>query len=297
MRQYFVIPALFTVLLSASCHSTKHSGKSAGMPGTWQATPIVVDADSKDWPSPYPNYDSKSFVGYATSNDKQYLYVTMETGDEYTEMKILKAGMTMWIDTAGGKGQSLAIHYPLPDDNEPFEMDRSKEKQGGQTGYDNKLRSQDFTLKVKRSVGNATQLTVEGLPYCSGGFAITQTNPCGIQVRIGVDEYKELIWEAAIPFKALYGKDTLTRADAGRPISVCFSIKGFKKPKSSGDSGAGNGMSNGGGAGGHGGGMGGGGRGMGGKGGGQGQRNGTDPKEQLYETTRTYKYFGLAYQQ
>lgn len=265
------------------------------MPGTWQAQPIVIDADSKDWPSPYPNYDSKGMIGYATSNDDKYLYVTMETGDEYTQMKVLKAGMTVYIDTDGGKGQGFAIQYPLPDDNEPFEMERTQERKQSGSSYESKLIHRDFTQKVQRAIADANQMTIEGGLRCSGGFAITQSNPCGIKVKIGVDEYKELIWEAAIPFKALYNKDVITKQDAGRPISVCFAIKGFKKQKSGGSDNAGGAGSPGNGMASRTAGMGGGGR--GGRGGNQGALNGTDPKEKLYENTKTYKYFGLAYQQ
>ncbi len=93
MRHSFILcTVLAGSLAGMSCNSSKHSGKNGGVPGTWQATPIVIDADSKDWPSPYPNYDSKALIGYATSNDKKYLYITMETGDENTEMKVLKEG-------------------------------------------------------------------------------------------------------------------------------------------------------------------------------------------------------------
>jgi len=275
---------------SVSCNSSKHAGKKGGMPGTWQATPIVIDADSKDWPSPYPNYDSKALIGYATSNDKRYLYITMETGDENTEMKVLKEGVTVIIDTTGGKEQTLAIHYPLPDESEePFEVDNNRK-----TAYSIKGIKGDLSQKIKRTAADASQMTIEGRTLCSGGFAITQNNPCGIKVKIGVDEYKELIWEAAIPFSAIYGKDTLTKADAGRAISVCYAIKGFKKPKTNNSDNGSSGMGQGGGQG-----MGGGGR-MGG-GGGRGnktpQRNGTDPRELMYENTRTWKFFGLAYQQ
>ncbi len=111
--------------------------------------------------------------------------------------------------------------------------------------------------------------------------------------KIGLDEYKELIWEAAIPFSAIYNRDTLTKQDAGRAISVCYSIKGFKKPKTNSDNGT-SGMGQGGGQG-----MGGmrGGGGGGGRGNKTPQRNGTDPRELMFENTHTWKHFGLAYQQ
>src|ERR1700733_16221077 len=93
-----------SILSILSCGSSHHSGKGkAVLPGTWQPEPIVIDGDSKDWPSPYPNYDAKAMVAYATSNDKENLYITMETGDELTQIKILKQGMIVSIDTSGNK--------------------------------------------------------------------------------------------------------------------------------------------------------------------------------------------------
>ncbi len=84
MHNRFLAGALLAIVVtSSSCNSSKHSGKShSSVPGTWQAEPIVIDGDSKDWPSPYPNYDSKAMVAYATSNDRKNLYLTVETGDE-----------------------------------------------------------------------------------------------------------------------------------------------------------------------------------------------------------------------
>ncbi len=139
----------------------------------------------------------------------------------------------------------------------------------------------------------ANQVSFEGFGVCSCGFMITQNNACGIKVIARIDEYKELVWEAVVPFKAIYHRDSITEADANRPISVCFAVKGLKHAdsKSSENSGssANNSMS--------GGGMGGGGRGMGGGGRGGGKsQSASNPMEHLYENTKTWKFFGIAYQ-
>jgi hypothetical protein len=295
---------LCALLSLQACSGSKHSNKDKKLPGDWQQTPIVVDGDSKEWPSPYPNYDSKAMVAYATSNDRDNLYITVETGDDYTQMKILKAGLTVWIDTSGGKEQSMAINYPLPDDNEPYNPD-AKDGQSSSGSYSSsysstasessQLRSAACDNKIRRALEDASQLTLTGFPNCNGGFAIAQTNACGIKVRIALDEYKELIWEASIPFKTLYGKDQITKADMGKPISVCFAVKAFKKESST----HGNDVSNSAGGMGSGGHMGGGG--MGGGGGRGGGRHGNmgsqdNPKDHLYESTKTWKQFGLAFQ-
>jgi len=289
----------FTISLSIfiySCGGTRHS-KDKKMPGTWQAQPIVIDGKSDDWPSPYPSYDSKALVGYATSNDRDNLYVTIETGDEYTMMKILKQGLTVWIDTEGNKAQEVAIHFPIKDENDPIEIPAVKDKKTFNEAA-TQLHSRDLSQKIKTGLSDATQITFEGFKSCNGGYLVKEKNPCGIIVRIGIDEYKELIWEASIPFKAIYGKEHINKNDEGKPISVGIFVKGFKKPASSGDNAStaenrGGGM---GGSGMRGGGMGGGGmRGGGGRGGSR-SSSGTNARDAMFESTKTWKQFGIAYQ-
>lgn len=292
MRKYIAGgSAVLLLILAISCGSSKHSKSADALPGTWQAQPIAIDGDSKDWPSPYPNYDSKAMVGYATSNDKYYLYITMESGDEMTEMKILKQGMTVSIDTSGEKEPGFNINYPLPNDNDPLEMTKHSA-----FGEGNKLHPEGrWEPIINKSAKEANQYTLDGFIKCNGGYMVSQTTACGIKVILKIDEYKELVWEAAIPFKAIYGKDSINEKDAGKPISVCFAVNRFKHPETKAENNAGStNNSMGGGSMRGGGARGGGGRSGGGKGG--GRNPSSDPLEHLYESTKTWKHFALAYQ-
>ena len=282
-----------SILSILSCGSSHHSGKGkAVLPGIWQPEPIVIDGDSKDWPSPYPNYDAKAMVAYATSNDKENLYITMETGDELTQIKILKQGMIVSIDTSGKKEPQFNINYPLQNDNDPLELPKgaknplSPEAQHIGTMLDK---------QIDKSAQDATQYTLDGFGPCNGGFMVSQTSSCGIKVKVRIDEYKELVWEAVVPFKAIYNKDQITQNDLGKPISVCFAVKAFKKETKNADNSSTD-MNQGAGSNGMGGGhtMGGGGRGGGGRGGGHGVTE--NPMDHLYENSKTWKQFGLAYQ-
>ena len=272
------------VVLSASCSIFHKNKKPRLLPGTWQATPIVIDGDSKDWPSPYPNYDAASLVAYATSNDKYNLYITMESGDELVQMKVLKRGMVVSIDTGGKKDPQLHINYPLENDNDPLEMMKDDK-----SAYKSKHIDHQLDGKIDKNLREATQFSTEGFIECNGGYMISQPTPCGIKIRARIDEYKELVWEAVIPFKAIYGVDTISAQYAGKPISVCFAVKAFKNPGSKqpaeNNSGMNNNMSA------RGGGRGGG----GGKGGGS-RAPAEDPMQHLYESTKTWKVFGIAYQ-
>ena len=257
------------------------------MPGTWQAQPITIDGDSKDWPSPYPNYDAKAMVAYATANDKENLYITMETGDEMTQMKILKLGMTVSIDTSGKKEPEFTMNYPLP--NEDLEIPKR-----GDAGSNNEEAhfGRSTQQKISKATREANQFSLDGFGACNGGYLVTQTTRCGIKIRMSIDEYKEMVWEAVIPFKALYNRDTIDATYLGKPISVCFAVKGFKHPDAKGSESSNTGMNNG---------MGGGmnssqrgGRG-GSRSGGAARGVASNPMEHLYESTKTWKQFGLAW--
>ncbi len=286
MHRIKIFFCFFILLLvsSISCTLFKHKKSIAVLPGTWQITPIVIDGDCKDWPSPYPNYDSKSMVAYATSNDNNYLYVTMQTGDELTQMKILKMGMTVSIDTNGKKSPQFNINYPLQNDNTMLiDMPASNEKQ--KNDLHPSISTKQRIQKINAMAKEANQFALDGFTNCNGVYMLSQTTACGIKVKLSIDEYKELVWEAAIPFKVIYNKDTLSMADAGKPISVCFAVKGVAKPSSKSNetaqttpmaSNAAGGRSNS----------------M--KGGGGGFNNSSsDPNFHLYESTKTWKQFGL----
>jgi hypothetical protein len=282
--------AILASVLLASCSALKHSGKAPKlMPGTWQLQPIVIDGDCTDWPSPYPNYDAKAMVAYATSNDAENLYITMQTGDPLTQVKILKRGMTVSIDTSGRKDPTFNINYPLPNERDLADLftqdDRPSRNGAPQL-------SRQFSQKLEKEAEEASQFSIDGLGKCNGGYMVSQTIPCGIVVKVRIDEYKQLVWEAVVPFKAIFNKPTIDAYDAGKGLSVCFAVKGFKSASKGNDNSPSTmGNTN-----------------MGGSGMGAGGRpNSTpmgasvnspakdNPMQRLYESTKTWKHFAIAW--
>ncbi len=279
--------SIFLLLLGlGACKTLKHSGKIKVMPGTWQATPINIDGDCTDWPSPYPNYDADAMVAYATSNDKENLYITMQTGDALTQIKILKQGMTVSIDTGGKKAPTFVISFPLQNDDDLSELFAQ-----GQNGSSQHL-SRQFNQKVQKSAEGANQFSLEGFQGCNGGYMVSQSIPCGVLVKVRIDEYKQLVWEAKVPFRALYGTEHITPAYSGKPISVCYSVKGFKAPSTKSNDAtpmnSGNNM---------------GAAGMNATGRLNSMPSGVtpaaanaNPMQRLYESTKTWKHFAIAWQ-
>lgn len=283
----YILINISIIMFIVSCASSKMGGKKQNIvDGTWSPQPVIIDGDSKDWPSPYPNYDAKAMVAYATCNDYENLYVTMQTGDELTQMKILKQGMTLSIDTNGKKEAPFHINYPLPNDNDPTDVTTEEIKVSARDATDG--RSGRWEKRIHKSADQANQLSIDGFKDCNGGYTIAQTNACGIKVRVRIDEYKELVWEACIPLKSIYGRQ-VTIADAGKPLGICFAVKGFKKPaeKNTDNNTAGTNMN----------GSMPSGVGMNSRmnnGSGRQGRPANDPMQQFYETTKTWKFFRIA---
>jgi len=300
MRKIF-LPAviiLSLIITTISCKSSKHSTVKRTKPGTWQVQPITVDGYNNDWPSPYPEYDDKAQLGYAVSNDKNNLYITVETGDPATQLKIIREGLTVWIDKKGEKNEQTAINFPIP--NETKESGSTGQGGGayGQSSAQQQKQRMDLEDRVKRALAGANEYSLQGFKSCNLQFPLLENDSCGIVVRMAIDSDNELVWEAVVPFKTFYSKAELTRPDRGRAISVCFETTAMKRP-------AGQGNHSGGGNGGGGmrpsigmGGMGGMGMRMGGGGshGNRNNQNANDPMEAAYKSTKTWKQVGLAFQ-
>jgi hypothetical protein len=290
----FLVPFLLL-----SCSNSKYAGIKR-VPGTWQATPVIIDGSNKDWPSPYPEYDEKAQLGYAVSNDKDNLYITVETGDPATQLKILRNGLTVWIDKTGEKNEETAINYPIPDEaaEEGHQAGKKPSPREWQGGGQDKIRM-ELEDRVRKEITGANEFSLQGFKGCNMQFQLMEKDSCGIMVRMNIDADNELVWEAVVPFKAFYSKQEIDKRDKGKPISICFETVGLKKPASQG--GGGNGHGGGGmrpgmgiGMGGIGMRMGGGGMRGGNREGGQGQAS--NMMEPAYKSTRSWKRTGIAFQ-
>ncbi len=154
-------------------------------------------------------------LGYAVSNDKENLYITVETGDLATELKILKNGLTVWIDRKGEKGEVTAINYPIPvqgnDDDAHQRPARGQWQQGSNGSGGGGSSAQDkqrmeLEDKVRKMLPDANEYSLQGFKSCNLQYPIMEKDSCGVFVRVGIDDENEMVWEAVVPFKSFYFK-------------------------------------------------------------------------------------------
>jgi len=82
------------------------------MNSTRPAQPVSVDGMESEWEGALVPIKDKNFT-LGLSNDDEYLYVSMVTGNRPLQMQMLTRGLTVWFDRSGSKGKSLGIHFPL----------------------------------------------------------------------------------------------------------------------------------------------------------------------------------------
>lgn len=291
---YRTMLLLVIVLSLAACSSSKKTvddRNNATGKGTWQQQKVIADGNSKEWDKNNISFDADSKVAYEITNDDTNMYVLIITTDHTSQTKILRAGMSVFIDPAGKKSETVAVHFPIGsgDAQGMGEGPGAVTEQQGQPGD-----KPDLQQMRAKALINANQYNLSGFSKGNGGYGINQENAAGVSVKINIDSTGEMVYEAVIPMQSLMQRAFTVRP--GTLISVGFKINALPKPTMSGGGsgygggggmrGAGGGMR---GGGMRSGGMGGGMRGGGGYGGTSGGRNYT-ARQQLFKEVKVWKH-------
>jgi len=262
---------------------------------SWQTTPVVVDGKLSEWQAPLRFYDTETKLNYVVSNDKENLYICIRAADEKSQLKIMRAGMQIWIDTSGKKNKQVGISFPL--------SAKTRTNEDGESHTEFKKGEKPNVDKWhKKIVDESNEMFLTGFKPPLNGLTARQ-NTSGLNVSVNWDANNIMIYEAVIPFGTFY-KPALLAKDSLKTFGFSIVVNGITAPESnSNNSGGGGGMPGGGGMGGSGSGMGGGGQGggMGGGGrgggmGGGGMRGGGGgvPSNPMYETNKFWVKIRLA---
>ena len=210
--------------------------------------------------------------------------MAIRVNDRSEQARILRAGITLSINTKGKKKEGYSITFPLNTSGSSTPLNLQKDDNGDVTKQDHDALMQ-AVLTVLRGI------KVEGFKDIEGDM-ITTSNTYGIKTAIDYDDKDYLICEAAIPLKLLHTDDA-----AKAEWAFNFKINGITRPAApegeaqesgGGRGGRGGGMGGGGGRGGHGG------SGRGGHGGNPGGGAGSADRSALSKSEDFWEKFYLA---
>lgn len=201
-------------------------------------------------------YFDEQKIGVGFQNDADNLYIFLKTGDRATMGKVMRGGLTIWLDSKGKKNKVFGIHYPL-----------------GFQGSGHFMRSEwssTDTSNERRPRFTARMDTLEILgPSKDERHRISRENEFGLMAAFS-DSMDRMTYELTIPLKATIESPYAIATKPGDVIGIGFETAKIDMPKMSSPPDSGGRMPGGGGhePGGGGGGF------PGGRGGHQGGRSG-----------------------
>jgi len=276
MRIMRVLPCLsVTVFLCAFFISVRASEK-ARFESQPRDGAITVDGRFDDWYGHLDPFESAP-VAVQFLNDGEYLYMRMTASSTPERMQIVRQGLTVWFDPAGGTKKHFGIRYPVIEHGSGPGAD----PRGGYGGYGGGRRGGDREGGREGDRESAPEpspgdrIDVLG-PGKDDARMLTRDHAQGVDVAIR-SEQGTLQYELKVPLAKSADHPYAIDVIAGKPIGFGLEA-GRPEQHSFGAGGPGGGYGGGGGGRGRGGGMGGhGGGGMRGGGGGRGGSEAAKP--------------------
>ena len=239
---------------------------------------IAVDGKYDDWYGHLQPFGTDP-VSIQFLNDGEFLYVRLTASDAGARMQIMRMGLTLWFDSAGGTKKKYGIRYPVVERGE----DRGGRDGGGGSGGGRGRRGGGGDQPPDDATAPADRVDILG-PGKDDARSLTRDHLSGVDVAIRAEQ-GTLQYELKVPLAR--GADHPYAIDAAPGKTIGVGLETGKMPQRSMESGRGGGFGGGGGGGLGGGGRGRGGGGMGGRGGGGGgrggggQRGGVEPPKPL----------------
>ena len=173
--------------------------------GHYQETPIIADGNVNDWSLPLRFSNASYTLQYNITNDKKNLYICILSRDEATQLRMLRAGMNVYLDPKGEKSKKTGIAFPIRQQPDP---ENYRSRNGNPiTGTDNKSRKEQLLLQS--DYYNATGfLNIE-----NGQFGLADTkSPIRVAMKLNNND-SLLVYEAIVPLKNIIGADLGPRSD------------------------------------------------------------------------------------
>lgn len=171
----------------------------------------------KDQPTvPWNFVDKETKLAYAISNDASNLYLRFKASDEFIKMKIIRAGMTVSIDTTGKKKRTVKINYP---------MQSVFERPTGNSGSGNtKPDSDAMKAKFQQQPQN---MMLSGFRDGNGIGPLRNGN--GVVAELSWDPNDDLIYELVVPFSSFWTADPETISST-RVIALQVTLDAMERP-------------------------------------------------------------------
>ncbi len=185
----------------------------------------IADGKANEWQVPLRYYDSKAHLQYNITNNDSMVFICVRIPEEQFQMKVTRAGMTLYIDTTGKKKKNIGIDFPIKP-SAPSTM-RMEQPEGVAGAGRNRIK---YVIEPALK-----QFSSKGFITGNGTFQLKNTE--GIIATGAFDSLSILTIEYQIPVRTFY--HTLSQADINKKITFSFVVNGLSMPQMDGTPGGG----------------------------------------------------------
>ncbi|MFP4622018.1 MAG: hypothetical protein ACLFM7_11960 [Bacteroidales bacterium] len=186
-----------------ACHTVRN------VSSPYRDKPVVIDGNLDEWEQD-AKYDKSSKLHYSITHDEDNIYVGLMVKDDMVQKKILMFGLTMWIDTTGGKEQMKGLRYPIPSE-ERKELATMEDSDSDLPERARQAIPRDNTRRIITPANLEKMTLIDFNNVEKETVSIAEQE--GINVRIQREKIIGLTYEAQIPIDNLYADTSLEDKD------------------------------------------------------------------------------------
>lgn len=194
--------------------------------------------------SGYEDYKNDSDAGlmYLISNDSDSLYVSLKFQNRLTSMKVIRKGMTLWLDPSAKKNKAFGVGFPVAGSINRGKTPGYFQNPQVVEGEDGFMRLQYPKKEQKKEIPELMLMKwqVRLLGFNGKNNQVLQADQSPYPVDLYYDKNNILTYQLAVPFEAIQ----INEFADGKAISLGVVTGSFEKPKDRPD--ADRGQSNGG---------------------------------------------------
>jgi hypothetical protein len=172
----------------------------------------TVETNNKSNEYNYSDPDSK--IRYQISNDQSYLHIKLNTDEFPTVMKILRSGLKICFDVKGKKNDKEYFQYPLAQNQQFSQRDRSKQGTGQQGQPRQQGQQGQFDLNKL-----VAQIPHEAIFSRNGETERILLSPTSSDIKVSIRAMNndEIIYDAFIPLSRISkeGLSSLSKLSVG----------------------------------------------------------------------------------
>jgi len=189
----------------------------------WKSKEIVIDGNDREWTKPLNFYDDKSGLLFAICNDQRNVYFAFTVNDEMKMLKLMSAGWSVELSSKEKDRKfNATLTFPAVKLQGMGKRPGSEfEKKVAGNPLIDSYRLQLQSITVKGFLSNQTELKLND-------------NKNGIDIAIGADSSRFIVYEIAIPLKELMADNSVQLNEL---ITLNVSVNAMDRPSGSADRG------------------------------------------------------------